>query len=143
MDHLISKFNSFQFLMLALIGFSITSCSTTKIEFPISDIAPAADASATIKQDDNNNYEINLTAKYLASPDRLNPPKDAYVVWAKTSQNGVKNLGQLVTKSSSKASLQTVSSFRPVQLFVTAENAADVEWPSRHEIFRTEIFNLD
>lgn len=138
-----SKFTVSHYWFVALFAITLGSCATTKVEFPISDITPAAEAYASIKQDDNNNYEIDLTAKYLASPDRLNPPKDVYVVWANTAQNGVKNLGQLVTKSSAKASLRTVSSFRPIQLFVTAENEADVEWPSRYEIFRTDIFNLN
>jgi len=52
-----------------------------------------------------------------------------------TEQNGSKNIGQLKTSSSmlSKAltsSLKTVATFKPTGFFITAENDANVQYPT-------------
>lgn len=133
------KFVSLSVIMALMLGFS--SCAR-KIAFPVSSIAPAAHAVAKIKQDKNNNYQIDLTANYLADPQRLDPPMNVYVVWMATDDNRIINMGQLVSQASRKASLSVVTSFIPVQLFITAEDDSNVKLPSRTEIFRTDRFNL-
>jgi hypothetical protein len=37
-----------------------------------------------IKKDNNNNNQINVSTRHLASPEKLTPSKSSYVVWMET-----------------------------------------------------------
>ena len=67
-------------ITLSLIVFALVTSCATKVEFPVSRVAPGADISATVKKDGNDNYKINLKAQNLTSPERLEPAKKMYVV---------------------------------------------------------------
>lgn len=121
-------------LSLILIVF-LAGCAK-KISFLNSSVVPAAEGTFVIESDDNNNFKIDLTVKRLAEPSRLTPPKNVYVVWIETNQSGTQNIGQLTTstKGLSKmltSSLSTVSSHRPLRVFITAEDDAKGNYPSR------------
>src|SRR3982750_1739776 len=110
----------------------ITSCSK-KLQFTQSAVVPAAQGRVKIKKDDNSNYAIDLKISNLTDPERLQPPKTHYIVWLESDQTSLKNLGQL--KSSSglfskalKASLNTVTSFKPKRIFITAEDDVDLTY---------------
>ncbi len=120
---------------IALIMIMVTSCAS-KMHFPVSDIAPAADISMTKKTDSNNNYEINLTAKNLAAADRIAPLKTTYVLWIVTTSGEVKNAGQLDVRNARKAGLKTVTPFDFHEAFITAEEKGDVQEPAGLEITR-------
>ncbi len=66
----------------------------------------------------------------LAEVKRLDPSKLSYVIWMVTDREETKNIGQL--DSSSKfmskkllASFKTVTSFTPIQIFITTE---EMKW---------------
>lgn len=122
-------------IMIAL----LTACSD-KIDFPVSTIVPAANAYAKVKIDDNNNYVIDLEVENLASPDRLVPAKKMYVVWIETADNGIKNMGQLVTSKSNHGSLKAITPFKPIQIIITAEDDATLSSPSSQEVLRSDLF---
>lgn len=124
-------------LFIALV-FILTSCATTT-KFPISSIVPAAEIVAKIKQDKNKNYAIEIIAKNLASPDRLNPPKNNYSVWIVTEKNGTKNLGQLINKNAKKTVLKTTTPFKVVEIFITTENQGNISYPTGDEISRVSF----
>ena len=79
----------------------ITSGATIK-KFPPSAVAPAAEIIAKVNMDKQKNFVIQITAKYLASVERLSPSKRTYVVWIVTKENGVKNIGLLNSKNAKK-----------------------------------------
>ena len=116
----------------------LSSCATT-IKFPTSNTAPAADITVTKKQDKNKNFVIEVTAKNLASPDRLTPPKNNYSVWIVTENSGTKNIGQLKNKNAKTATLKTSTPFNFKEIFITAENEGDNSYPSSFEISRTSL----
>lgn len=125
--------------------FSLESCAR-KFAFSTSPVVPAAEGSAKVKKGKNDNYEVELRVIRLADPERLTPPRDTYVVWMDTEQNGTKNIGQLKTSTgflskTLKSSLETVTSFKPVGFFITAENNANIQYPNGQVVLRTE--NLD
>lgn len=124
-------------LFITLI-FILTSCATTT-KFPISNIVPAAEIVAKMKQDKNKNYAIEIIAKNLASPDRLNPPKNNYSVWIVTEKNGTKNLGQLINKNAKKTVLKTTTPFKVVEIFITTENQGNISYPTGNEISRVSF----
>lgn len=129
------------YFILLLSVITLGSCAT-RAKFSISPITPAAQGSVKITKDRNKNYVVEVKVQYLASPDRLTPPRAQYVVWIATENGDPKNSGMLKSKSGDKAFLRTISSAKPTQIFVTAENAGDAIWPGNEEIFQTPHLNL-
>lgn len=121
---------------LGVIVLLLTSCGSVA-KFPTSDVTPASEISATKKQDKNKNYVIEVTAKSLASPDRLNPAKNNYSVWIVTRDNETKNIGQLNLKNGKTATLKTSTPFDVKEIFITAEDQGNNSYPQGVEISRT------
>jgi hypothetical protein len=119
----------------------IAGCATT-VHFPVSSELPAADLTAKIKTDDNNNYLVDLKAKHLASPERLNPSKDIYLVWLVTEDGEFQNLGMLSGDNSKQGSLKTVTSLKPERIIVTAEKEPNLREPGNHVIFESKRLSL-
>lgn len=128
-------------ILSIILMFLMTSCATIT-EFPVSSVTPAAKITASLKRDKQNNFAITITANYLASPDRLSPAKNTYVVWIVTRQNDIKNIGQLNFKNANKTTLATLTAFEPVEIFITAEDDGSISYPRGIEISRI-IMNSD
>jgi hypothetical protein len=131
--------------ILLLISLLLTTSCARKIHFDNSNVVPAARGTVKVKTDDNNNHSIQVNVRHLAPPARLQPPKSVYVVWIETTQNGVQNLGQLKTSTgliskTLKASLDAVTPFTPRRVFVTAENQANIEFPSSFVVLNATSF---
>ncbi|RDI57630.1 hypothetical protein [Flavobacterium glaciei] len=120
------------------IALFLTSCASTA-KFPVSSVTPAAEIVAKMKKDKNDNAVIVVTAKNLASADRLNPPKNNYVVWIVTEDNGTKNIGQLMNKNANKSVLTTSTPFKVKEIYITAEEQGNISYPSGIEISRTSF----
>jgi hypothetical protein len=130
-------------LVALILVFSLFACSR-KIAFNTSTVVPGAEGRVKMKKDNNNNYALDLEVKNLADPKRLPLPQNMYVVWIETS-DGVKNLGQLRTSSgllssTMRASLETVTPFRPTRVFITAENDASISYPNAQVVLATNPF---
>ena len=130
-----------QIFVIVVLSVLISSCSK-KLQFTQSAVVPAAKGRVKIKKDDNGNYAIDLEISNLAKSEQLQPPKQHYIVWLESDQTSLKNLGQL--KSSSglfsstlKASLNTVTSFKPKRIFITAEDAVDLTYPQGPPVLTT------
>jgi len=120
------------------------SCAK-KISFQISSVVPAAKGTVKVSKDKNQNYNITLSISNLAEPARLQPSKKTYVVWMVTEMNSSKNIGQINTStgflsSKLKANFETVSSFKPVKIFITAEDDADIIYPGMQMVLTTNNF---
>lgn len=131
-------------LVITTVMIAFTACST-KALFLSSSVVPAAQGSVIIKEDANKNYTIKLQISNLANSQSLTPPKNVYVVWMLTN-NTTKNIGQIISSSSSissklKASFQTVSSFKPEKIFITAEKEADVQYPYSEVVLTTDFLH--
>jgi hypothetical protein len=116
----------------------LASCAS-KVNFPISNITPGAEISLKSTKDDNGNSKLKLKAKYLTSPERLTPSRNVYIIWLQTKSNGLINLGQLETDSSSKASFETITPYEPNEIFITAEDNATLKYPTGQEITRAKL----
>ncbi len=120
------------------LAFLMAACTST-VKLPVSNVTPAAVITVKKKTDKNKNFEITVTAKNLAGADRLAPPRNTYVVWIATKDNGIRNIGQLENKNGGKSSLTTVSSFEPIEIFITAEEEGNATFPTGTEISRTRL----
>lgn len=127
-----------KFLFTAILFMVLFSCATS-VKFPVSEVTPGARINARIHTDKNENINVDLTAKYLASPERLSPSRNTYVVWVETVSNGIINIGQLQSKSSQKSNLNTITPFEPVELFITAEDDGSVKEPHGELIAKARI----
>ena len=140
-------FNNGRIFISAAILFSIfffSSCSK-KIIFPTSSIAPAEVGRVKIKKDNNNNYAIQVNIENLPDVKRLSPPRNYYVVWIETRNNGIKKLGRIVSSkgflsSKMKASLNAVSPDKPKRVFITAENDEYIRYPGNMVVLDTGNF---
>jgi len=133
-----TRFNtaSIRNISLGLLGiltiFSLDSCSS-KTAFLTSQVVPAARGSVKVKKDNNHNYVIQVHLQNLAEVKRLDPPKETYVVWM-TDRETTKNIGQIKSSSNFlsknlKASFETVSSTKPLKIFITAEEDGNTQVP--------------
>lgn len=111
----------------------LSSCST-KAVFQTSSIQPAARGYVKVKQDNTQNYNIQIKLDYLSEADRLNPPKKTYVIWMESNNNATRNIGQINSSTgfmsnNLKADFQTSSSYKPERIFITAEDDGTVSYP--------------
>lgn len=117
----------------------LSSC-TPRIPFNPSSVVPAAEGYVKIKTDKNLNYQIQINVSNLADVYRLKPRAYTYVAWIVTEQDSLKNIGGLITSNNLSVVLKTVSSFKPVQVMITAEEDAEVQNPMGEIVLTTEIF---
>ncbi|MDZ7648315.1 MAG: hypothetical protein U5K54_14645 [Cytophagales bacterium] len=123
-------------LLFGIVVLLLTSCAST-VKFPISSVTPAAEITAKMTQDKHKNFVIEVTAYNMASADRLDPPKNNYIVWIVSENNGTMNIGQLTIKNGEKSYLKTSTPFKVKEIFITAEDESDISYPSGTEISRT------
>lgn len=119
--------------------FFLSSCNS-KIPFGPSTIVPAAEGYATVKTDKNMNYEIKISISNLAGIEKLMLPANVYVVWIITEKDSTINIGGLVTSIDLHASFDTATSFKPIQIMITAEENANISVPVGHLVLKTEKF---
>jgi hypothetical protein len=131
-------------VIMILILLFFTSCSKN-VDFLQSSVVPAAQGYINVTTDNNKNYVIKVHISDLADVGRLLPPKQSYVVWAETDEGNIENIGQLNSSTNFlsnqlKATLRTVSSFKPRKIFITAENVINVQKPGNVVVLSTEEF---
>lgn len=115
-------------LSMVMMMASFGACSK-KVVFLTSSVVPAAEGYVQVKKDGNENYAITLKVSNLAEVDKMQPPRKTYVVWMETDRGLTKNIGQLVSSKNLNANFETVTSFKPVKIFLTAENNENVQYP--------------
>jgi hypothetical protein len=72
---------------------------------------------------------LKIDLKNFAGAERLDPANLTYVVWMETAREAAVNIGRISTNNSLNASFETVSSFRPVKIFITAEEQENARYP--------------
>jgi len=136
--------NFFSGILVIATMILIASCATSE-SFLNSSVVPGATGKIKVKKDGNQNYVINVDIADLAAVERLQDSKQTYVVWMETEKGNTENLGQLKSSTGfmSKqhtASLETTSPFKPVRIFVTAENEGNERYPDQKTILTTDTF---
>ena len=134
-----SSKNFFLGILTTMMILSFVSCST-KALFQTSSVVPAAKGQVIVKKDKNNNYVIHMKISNLAGVERLEPVRQTYVVWMLTDQGLTKNIGRVNSSSNLKVSFKTVSSFKPTQIFITAEDNESAQFPGEQVVLSTAKF---
>jgi len=125
--------------LFIVIIFCFTSCSK-KTFFLQSSVVPAAQGYVEVSRDKSENYIIKIELKNFAEVEKLDPSNRTYVVWMITDRQSTVNIGRISTTNSLKASFNTLSSFRPVKIFITAEEQEDARYPNSMVILTTDRF---
>jgi hypothetical protein len=133
-------------IFTAIIVFSVNSCATS-VSFLNSSVVPAAQGTVKIKTDKNKNYVIQISLSNLVESTRLQPSKLTYIVWMVSDRELTKNIGQLNSSKgfmskALKGSFKTVSSDKPVKIFITAEDDASIQYPGTPVVLSTDKFQL-
>ncbi len=131
--------DAFKVLSLIFAAVLISACSRNVV-FPTSEVVPAAEAVLKIDENKSNNYELELKVENLAEPDRLTPSRRNYVVWMVTKKHGTINIGNLKVNRKNKAELETVTPYKPIRVFITAEDGDKVVLPSTQVILDSGDF---
>ena len=133
------KAKIFTVSLFIMIAFWFTSCSN-KAFFLQSSVLPAATGYVEVSRDKSENYIIKIDLKNFAGAERLDPSNLTYVVWMVTAREAAVNIGRISTSNSLKATFETKSSFRPVKVFITAEEQENVRYPGSMVILTTDRF---
>ncbi|GAB4035336.1 hypothetical protein [Spirosoma jeollabukense] len=121
-----------------LITLSVSSC-TPKMTFTTSTIVPSATGEVKVKKDKNKNYIIDVNVINLAEPQKLTPAKTTYLVWMESRESRTKKLGQIMPASKLlKASLSATATDEPTDIFITAEDNVDIQYPDGPIILTTK-----
>lgn len=131
--------DAFKVLSYIFAAVLISACSRNVV-FPTSEVVPAAEAVLKIDENKSNNYELELKVENLAEPDRLTPSRRNYVVWMVTKKHGTINIGNLKVNRKNKAELETVTPYKPVRVFITAEDGDKVVLPSTQVVLDSGEF---
>ncbi len=122
---------------LAILGLLLASCATLglggsdKTKLAVSPKDPSAEGIVTTSAARNGNVSVDVTAKHLANPERLDPPASTYVVWIKPqgSQGRAQNMGALKVDRNLRGTLDTVVPWKSFELFITPERQSDAQQP--------------
>lgn len=142
MNPIFTRLKSVMIVLITLLLVSSFSSCAKKIMFEQSSIVPGAEGSVKITKDKNSNYSIHIDVLHLAEPKRLQPAKSVYLVWMQADDNSTKNIGILNSSSSLlsktlKASLHTVTPFKPTRIYVTAEDDSKITFPAGETVLTT------
>jgi len=118
--------------------------SAKKIPFLLSSVTPAATGYVKVKKDNNKNYQIKIHIQDLAGIEKIQPTKQTYVVWMVTDREITKNIGRVKSSANVSGNLtgyfETVSSFQPTKIFITAEVDESVQEPGEIVVLTTDRF---
>lgn len=142
MNPIFTRLKSVMIVLITVLLVSSFSSCAKKIMFEQSSIVPGAEGSVKITKDKNSNYSIHIDVLHLAEPKRLQPAKSVYLVWMQADDNSTKNIGILNSSSSLlsktlKASLHTVTPFKPTRIYVTAEDDSKITFPAGETVLTT------
>ena len=126
---------------LALILFTVIALNgcTPKMTFAPSTTAPAATGTIKVKKDKNNNYVMDVSVLNLAEPKNLTPSKNLYLVWVEANDNTVKKIGRLSPSGKAlKGDLKATSTTKPNDVFITAEDNVEINYPAGQTVLTTK-----
>ena len=133
------KARIFTISLFIMIAFWFTSCSNRAF-FLQSSFLPAAEGYVEVTRDKSENYKIKIDLKNFAGAERLDPANLTYVVWMVTARDAAVNIGRISTNNNLNATFETVSSFRPVKIFITAEEQENARYPGSMVVLTTDRF---
>ena len=110
-------------------------------DFPLNNDSsvPAATGKVSTSKDQNGNVKFRVEVRHLAEPASLNPPKQVYVVWVQAKDEQPENVGRLEVNKHLEATLEAPTSHQQFDIFITAEDAGNVQTPSEPRLLHGTV----
>lgn len=116
---------------LLLVGIFLTTIASAREDRLINTgVAPAAEGKATTSTDRNGNTEVEVQVKHMASPQKLTPARQTYLVWVQPRGKDPELLGILRVNEDLQGSLKATTPYKTFDVFVTAEDIVNPPTPS-------------
>jgi hypothetical protein len=93
-------------------------------------VAPAAEGKVITSTDRNGNTQVEVQVKHLATPQKLTPPRQAYLIWVQPRGKAPELLGVLRVNDKLEGSLTATTPYKVFDISVTAEDTPHPEAPS-------------
>jgi hypothetical protein len=128
--------------VIAVLGcclLGVAGC-TTRVPFQASHLLPAAQATAKVTRDQNQNALVDLELEHVAPAQNLWPPKQLYMVWAQEADGKrLLPLGRLHVNEERQGRFQGTTPFDRFRLIISAEDDPNPERPSLPYMLATEF----
>ncbi|MCU1270293.1 MAG: hypothetical protein JWN74_1587 [Acidobacteriaceae bacterium] len=121
--------------LLALTGLA----QARDIQLTADPSVPAAEGKAELKHDRNGNLQVKLEVNHLASPTKLTPPKQVYVVWIQGRGKEPENHGQLKVNPDLKGSFEGTTPYPAFDIFITAEDNPAATTPTGPAVLKGSV----
>ena len=126
-------------IAITLVVSLVLSSCTPKMSFVNSTIVPSATGDIKVKKDKNKNYIVNVSVQNLADPQKLSPSKSTYLVWVESKNDPLQKLGKITPSGKAlQGSLRATTTSEPTDVFITAEDNADLQSPDGQIILTTK-----
>ncbi|SFF09576.1 hypothetical protein SAMN05216283_102647 [Sunxiuqinia elliptica] len=131
--------------LLVVLLFFPSNLSAKRINFNFSTIVPTVTGYVEVKGGSNRNHYIKIKISNLDRIEKMECSELTYVLWMETDQDETENLGQLVStpvlfSSKLQVTVETVSSYQPVKVFITTESEVNVQYPGQQVVLTTDRF---
>ncbi|MHA7110331.1 hypothetical protein ACRTDU_09410 [Sunxiuqinia elliptica] len=131
--------------LLVVLLFFPSNLSAKRINFNFSTIVPTVTGYVEVKGGSNRNHYIKIKISNLDRIEKMECSELTYVLWMETGQDETENLGQLVStpvlfSSKLQVTVETVSSYQPVKVFITTESEVNVQYPGQQVVLTTDRF---
>jgi hypothetical protein len=124
-----------------LIAGQACSKDSKEINLSAAQKVPAASAKAKAYRGDSGNTEVELKVTRLASPQKIDPKANTFVVWAAPLDGSTapQNMGALRVDKDLSGQMRSSTALQKFKLFVTAEPAATVAKPTGSQLLWTDV----
>ncbi|HET9100692.1 MAG TPA: hypothetical protein VFN62_09900 [Acidobacteriaceae bacterium] len=105
-----------------------------------SSAVPAASGTVTVKKGSpNRNTDLDIKVSNLAPPSKLSPAANVYILWVRPIGGAAANEGAIRTNQNLDGELNTATTSKNVDVFITAEQSATVTSPEGQEVLKAHI----
>jgi hypothetical protein len=131
------------FLELAAAGcktLGLGDSDTHTYPLSFSNDVPAAQGAVKVSPGKGPNVQVAIDVKHLASPDRIRPGANAYVVWLTPQGSETpQNMGVLSLGGDEEGRFETETAFHDFNIFVTAEPSPAARNPTGQAMLRAAV----
>ena len=100
---------------------------------------PSAQGTIVTSTDRNGNTQVEVKVKHLAKPQKLVPPRQAYLVWVQPKGAQPELLGALRVNDDLEGSLKATTTQKDFEVLVTAEDTMNPQVPSSNVLLRGDV----
>jgi hypothetical protein len=126
-------------LLIAITLLLATAAWSREDKLTNTGLDPSAQGTVVTSTDRNGNTEVEVKVKHLARPQKLVPPRQAYLVWVQPRGEQPELLGALKVNDGLEGSLKATTTRKDFDILVTAEDTMNPQVPSSNAVLRGSV----